>query len=330
MQKIILLNLFIIFFYCPKVYQQNTAPIANADTYTFKLNQTKTIDASIGVLFNDTDNSGSSTLTANPNLVSPSANGVVSMNTDGSFSFVPQTGFVGTTTFEYQVCDNGMPIKLVSEFDFDSTPLTTASVGPDANSINPDAVQTDCGIRIPSDRTGSSVGLDVNVPNTSSIFNFTSFVMEFEYADRESQANIVEGGNFRIYHISSNNIGVTINVINSNTGISTSYTVNLGPFLSGTATYNIEYNEISGDIIYTANGTTTSFSNVAPDFSPIDTSLASDVIIGKNLDNAGNALPSLCRISINDTSKLCATGTVTLEAKATIITNRQITYRVKK
>jgi len=258
-QKIILLNIIIILFYSTKVYSQNTPPVANSDSYNYKLNQTETINASIGVLFNDTDNSDSSTLTVNPTLITTPANGTVNMNSDGSFTFVPQTGFVGTTTFEYQVCDDGMPIELVSEFDFDSTPLTTASTGPDANSINPNAVQTDCGIRIPAGSTGGSAGLDFNIPNTSSIFNFTSFAIEFEYADRESQADIVEGGNFRIFHISGTNVGVTINVINSDTGLSTSYTVNLGTFLTGTTTYNIEYNEISGDIIYTANGTTTTF-----------------------------------------------------------------------
>jgi len=47
------------------------------------------------------------------------------------------------------------------------------------------------------------------------------------------------------------------------------------------------------------------------------------------MDNSGNALPSLCRMSINDTSKLCVTGSISLEVKATIITNRRVTYRIK-
>ncbi len=41
-------------------------------------------------------------------ITSNSADGIVNMNSDGSFSFSPNPGFAGSsTTFTYQVCDNG-------------------------------------------------------------------------------------------------------------------------------------------------------------------------------------------------------------------------------
>ena len=307
---------------------QNLPPVAVTDSYNARMNITLDVDATNGLLSNDTDPNGTAGLIINPSLVSGPSTGTVTLSNDGSFVYIPITAYVGSVTFDYQVCDDGAPNTLVSQFDFDTTPLTMATAGPDATSINTNAVQTACGIRIPGGSTGGSAGLDLIVPNTAGIFDFTSFVVEIDYADREGTADIVEGGNFRIYHISADNIGVRINVINAVTGLSTSYTRNLGGFLSGNKTYIIEYDEITGDIIYTANGTITVFPNVAPDFSPLDASLAGNVTIGKFMDNSGVSSPSLCRIAITDTSKLCSTGSVFLDISVSVITNRKITYRV--
>lgn len=320
--------LILCFFSVVEITAQNLPPVAVADSYDAKMNITLVVDAANGVLSNDTDPNGTAGLIINPSVISNPSNGTVTLSNDGSFIYVPQTAYVGSVTFDYQVCDDGTPNELVSQFDFDTTTLTMATTGPDATSVNANAVQTGCGIRIPSGSTGGSVGLDIVVPNTSGIFNFTSFAIEIDYADREGTADIIEGGNFRIYHISANNIGVRINVINGVTGLSTSYIRNLGGFLSGNKTYIIEYDEITGDIIYTANGTTTIFPNVAPDFSPLDVSLSGNVIIGKFMDNSGSSSPSLCKIAITDTSKLCNTGTVFLDILVSVITNRRITYRV--
>ena len=63
----------------------------------------------INVLGNDTDveglNNSSVTVTV------PSANGTTSINpTTGAITFTPAANFFGTTTFTYQVCDNGTPV----------------------------------------------------------------------------------------------------------------------------------------------------------------------------------------------------------------------------
>ena len=309
-------------------YNQNITPTVLPESYTNFLNQTLLVDSSNGLLANDTDPDGG-TLSVNPTVVSGPTSGTLSLNSDGSFVFNPLIGNSADVSFEYQVCDNGVANQLVSQFDFDTAALTSATVGPDAISVNPNAVQTACGIRIGTG-AGGSAGLDFVIPNTGNIFNFTSFDIEFDYRDNEGTADIITAGNFRVYHITANQLGISITVINGNTGVSTTYTRTLGNFLAGNATYRIEYQELTGDIIYTANGTVTTLANVAPDYSPLDTSLVVNPIVGRFMDNSGVPNPSLCRVVFTDSSILCDVATATISTLTSVITNRRITYRVNK
>ena len=60
----------------------------------------------INVKANDYDPNVGQTL-GNPTIVTPSPNGTATVNPDGTITFTPNPGFTGTTTFTYQVCDNG-------------------------------------------------------------------------------------------------------------------------------------------------------------------------------------------------------------------------------
>ncbi|WP_147678517.1 Ig-like domain-containing protein, partial [Algibacter pacificus] len=62
------------------------------------------------VLTNDEDAQGDmQTVTAFDGVSTPGG-GVVSMNTNGIYIYTPDTGFVGTDTFAYTVCDDGTPV----------------------------------------------------------------------------------------------------------------------------------------------------------------------------------------------------------------------------
>lgn len=309
-------------------YAQNSPPVAINDNYTAGFNVTRSINTINGLLNNDGDVDGNATMSVRPIPIVDVSSGSLILNTDGSFSYTPNTNFIGTDTFTYQVCDNGTPSELVSQFDFDTATLTDATVGPNATSINPDAVPIECGVHIPRGFTGGNVGLDLIIPNTGGIFDFTSFEIAFEYRDQESQATVIEGGNFRLYHVRANDLGMSLTVINGTTGLQQTYTLDLGSFLSGNNPYSVTYNEITGEVIYDANGTVTTFA-VAPPFSPLDASIATDITVGRQLDNAGRNFASFCSVLIYDQSVLCDTAVVTLDIKATVITNRRITYRVK-
>ncbi|SMP19237.1 hypothetical protein SAMN06265375_1037 [Muriicola jejuensis] len=309
-----------------QVYAQNLPPVASDDLYTTGFNNQLITDASIGVLSNDTDNGGVGSLWVVSTPVVGPASGTLVLAADGSFVYTPNTGFVGQDQFTYRVCDDGLPSTVVSRFDFNSTPLTQASVGPNATSINPNAAQNGCGIYLASG-SGGSAGLDVVVPNTGGIFNFTSFTASFEYRDQESTADIVTAGNFRIYHITGNQLGISISVINGATGLPQTFIQNLGNFLPGSNPYSIFYDERTGSIEYTANGSVSTFA-LAPPNSPLNTSLASGLTLGRFMDGSGSTTPSLCSMEFTDNSILCDEAVATLNVHATVITNRRITYRV--
>ncbi|MHB0998435.1 MAG: M6 family metalloprotease domain-containing protein [Armatimonadota bacterium] len=80
----------------------NIAPIANDDSYKTMLGKTLTIRAP-GVLKNDIDADGD-LLTASS--MSNPVHGILIFSTNGSFTYKPNSDFIGTDTFTYQVSDS--------------------------------------------------------------------------------------------------------------------------------------------------------------------------------------------------------------------------------
>jgi VCBS repeat-containing protein len=78
----------------------NEAPVAQVDGYA--MNQDNVLADSVGVLANDTDPNGD-WLTAV--LVDGPANGTLTLNPEGTFTYMPQAGWVGTDTFTYKAND---------------------------------------------------------------------------------------------------------------------------------------------------------------------------------------------------------------------------------
>ncbi len=97
-------------FYNDRIFDANDAaalyalrnnPITVADSYVF-LSQTTTIDATAGVLKNDSPRDDRP-LTAS--IISNATRGTVTLNADGSFVYVPQNGFAGNDSFTYRASD---------------------------------------------------------------------------------------------------------------------------------------------------------------------------------------------------------------------------------
>ena len=84
----------------------NDIPVLVADSYNFLQNTTLNILVTDPnhLLINDSDVDGD-TLTVNTTPVSNVSNGSLTLNTDGSFSYIPSGGFNGTDNFTYQVSD---------------------------------------------------------------------------------------------------------------------------------------------------------------------------------------------------------------------------------
>ena len=80
----------------------NRNPIAKADTYTIRPNQTLNV-AAPGLLGNDSDPDGD---TLNVSVLNVTGlKGTLSPYADGHFSFTPTTNFAGTTRFTYTISD---------------------------------------------------------------------------------------------------------------------------------------------------------------------------------------------------------------------------------
>jgi hypothetical protein len=75
------------------------------DAYETAYNTPLTVAALDGVLKNDIDTDGSGPLVLSAVLESPPAHGSVTLNPDGSFTYVPNAGFSGTDTFTYKADD---------------------------------------------------------------------------------------------------------------------------------------------------------------------------------------------------------------------------------
>lgn len=81
----------------------NDAPVASDDNFNTSLGATLTI-AAPGVLANDFEVDGDA-LTATIIAAPAAAQGAVTLNSDGSFTFVPATGYSGSASFTYRVSD---------------------------------------------------------------------------------------------------------------------------------------------------------------------------------------------------------------------------------
>jgi VCBS repeat-containing protein len=78
------------------------------NTYVGGLGKSISVTPSAGVLANDTDPNG---LTLSAVLLKGPTNGTMTLNPDGSFSYAPQAGFIGTDTFTYQATDASGPLE---------------------------------------------------------------------------------------------------------------------------------------------------------------------------------------------------------------------------
>jgi uncharacterized protein len=99
----------------------NVAPVANDDSYDVDEDTTLTISAP-GVLGNDTD-ANNDTLTAS--LVSGPSHGVLTLNTDGSFTYTPAANYNGPDSFTYKANDGALDSN-VATVSITVTPVNDA------------------------------------------------------------------------------------------------------------------------------------------------------------------------------------------------------------
>jgi gliding motility-associated-like protein len=94
----------IVFIEIIPVTTDNNPPIANHDEAVTLVN----VPVGGNVLTNDADPDGDNII-LNTTPISNPSNGTVVLNPDGTFIYTPNTDYVGTDVFVYEICDDGVP-----------------------------------------------------------------------------------------------------------------------------------------------------------------------------------------------------------------------------
>ena len=124
------------------VHAVNEPPVTSDDFFS-----TGCISISRNVLDNDLDKN-TDNLIVNTNPVTPSNHGTVIIDPDGTINYFPNEGFIGIDSFEYVVCNNGIPSL-----------CDTAKVyiKVDCNEVNPNPLE--CELFIPEGFSPSGDGI---------------------------------------------------------------------------------------------------------------------------------------------------------------------------
>ncbi|MGQ8338419.1 Calx-beta domain-containing protein [Sunxiuqinia sp. A32] len=168
---------------------ENQAPVAADDEYILNINET----LNVSVIANDSDPDGDQIQISTTAVTEP-INGQLTINPDGTISYLPNVDFLGTDSFDYEICDNGDPSKCdnatvtitvmeiipIAVHDAATTainlPIDIPVADNDSSSFDPATLQI---IENPANgiATIESFGIVTYTPNTSFI-GYDSFIYE--------------------------------------------------------------------------------------------------------------------------------------------------------
>jgi hypothetical protein len=160
------------------------------------------------------------------------------------------TSFFVVLLLTYQIGTGLSAQMVISRFDFNGPSLATATTGPNANSIDANTTTDGVGIYINA-TCGATKGIDVVVPNSSSVFDINSIGMTFIFKRLETRADFFVRGGCRFY-VNAGRIFVAYRTTNGSGGF-----IDYGPFdtsynLPGDGNYhNYTFTYTQGDGVAT-------------------------------------------------------------------------------
>ena len=174
----------------------NDAPVANDDYYSSSEDTTLNVNAP-GVLANDTDIDGDTLTAIN---VSDPTSGSLTLNSDGSFSYIPNIDFFGTDSFTYRANDGNLNsniatvyIEVVGVNDDPTANDDTAIVSEDTADNQIDVLVNDIDI------DGDSLSIvSVSVPahgTTTTDGNYTFYTPDSNYEGADTFTYTISDGN---------------------------------------------------------------------------------------------------------------------------------------
>ena len=167
----------------------NDAPVAMND----EIITGNCVSVTFDVLLNDMDNDGDELTDAV--VVTGVSNGTLTQNTDGTFEYTPNPGFIGDDSFIYQVCDNveesvqkcaeaEVVITVKLDTDCDGVPNDI-----DIDDDNDGILDTDEGITVDTDNDGIPNNLDIDSDNDGILDNIEAQPEGTYYAPLWSDAD---------------------------------------------------------------------------------------------------------------------------------------------
>lgn len=243
----------------PPIDTCNTPPVANADSYSTTVNTALSVPALSGVLANDKDSDGD-TITAS--VVTGTTHGTLTLNSDGSFTYTPNTDFVGSDSFQYQANDGHGNTATATD---DIIVIKGGSVITLASSPNPSNVGQQVTLTAtisPSTATGTVTFNNGTAPlGTATISGGVASFASSSFAAGTYPITAVYSGDTLYSGNRSNTITETVNKITTEATLSSSqnpsligqsitFTTTISPSIAtGTVTFNDSSTELGSGTV---------------------------------------------------------------------------------
>jgi hypothetical protein len=174
--------------------------------------------------------------------------------------------------------------SIFSRFDFNGTPLITATIGPNGISTDPDAVIDGSAAYVVAN-CGSAKGIDLLIPNPGGLFDRASMGMAFRFRKEEHRSDFFVRGGTQFYQLDGNLY------LRYRTSDGAGGTTNYGPINVGYSLptdslfheYIFVYEHLNGIATVTVDGAPI-YTFDGPDNRPFDWTAAPDPIVGTVMD----------------------------------------------
>ncbi len=199
---------------------------------------------------------------------------------------------VALILFSVLIISESVNAQIISQFDWDSNPVTTATIGPNAISVSSSAVSDAGGV-------GGTNGLNPNLSGTpkldvdliltgSPTFDVPGIDFSIDYHREESSAEFFRRGSSLIIS-AGNQFNVTYRVDDGAGGFNTVSSGNVYPIPNDDTyrTYRFYYLPATGEGFLTVDGVQI-WTNDGPDNRNMYWTGAGNITIGNSLDGSGN------------------------------------------